>query len=409
MRNRILRGGSYPIVVYDLLDKKVVDEITDYALYLADKVALNEKTISSKINNIVRFANYVSNMPNRSRKVRPFASRLSEVCDADLIRFRDDDLIAVSENSRSYLDPRRARATVNARLASIYHWFWWLLSTSRIETYVVGPGNCSIEVRERTTLNQGRMRGRSTRRTLPYLEMPLLFKEVHRSGRHDTGFVPSREIADEVVARIMSRQSSDFRNTRDALIVDLAVEVGLRVGSIASLMTSDFKQKEIEISMEDSILVTPSVQKFSYQNSFYVPLWLAVRVCNFIEERDKHLRMRGFDVRKATKYIFIAERSCLALTSRSVSQTIGRELRSLGAPKGTSIHAFRALFCTEEIEQEIDERLKLGLDTSTASVSAAVALKMGHRDPMSLFPYVSRSFSRRGAKARASRESIPRN
>lgn len=201
----------------------------------------------------------------------------------------------------------------------------------------------------------------------------------------------------------MSRSSSEYRNLRDALIVDLATEVGLRVGSVVSLVDSDFDQAEIERTVDTTMLITPKRQKFSYENSFEVPIWLALRVCALVKLRDELLKSKGKRVAVAAGAIFVNELRCTPLTARAVSQQISEVLRSLGAPKGTSIHAFRGLFCTEEIESEIDERVRLGLDTSTASVSAAVALKMGHRDPMSLFHYVARALSLRAARERATR------
>lgn len=394
--SRIIRAGSGSIVVYDLKAKTVVHELTDYALFMFDKCRLDQTTVCTAVNSLVRFCNHL--LKKQRKRVRPLMEVVAGITDKSLEVFRNDDLKAVRSNSRSRNNEHTAKATVNARLASVYQWIWWLKTSGHLPVNVAGPSGCAITVSEAY-----RPANRRITQFRVALDMPLLYPDAARRGRHKTGFVASRETTDGAVEVLMSRPSSEYRNLRDALIVDLATEVGLRVGSVVSLLDSDFDRAAIERTMEPTMLVTPRKQKFSYQNSFDVPIWLALRVCALIEIRDEHVESKGKKAVVTEGAIFINELTCKPLTSRAVSQLISRVLRSLGAPKGAAIHAFRGLFCTEEIEAEIDERSRLGLDTSTASVSAAVALKMGHRDPMSLFSYVSRSESLRAGRERAAR------
>jgi hypothetical protein len=76
-----------------------------------------------------------------------------------------------------------------------------------------------------------------------------------------------------------------------------------------------------------------------------------------------------------------------------------RAAKAIGAPKGASIHTLRAYFLNAWIDEEIDRRIGLGLDTSTASIAASAAIVMGHKSPTSIFPYVARAQSLRGVTA----------
>lgn len=393
---RIVRAGNISIVVYDLASNAIVHELTDYAIFMFDKCRLDQSTVSVIVNGLVRFCNHILSIS--SSKSRPLIEVVAGLTDSLLEEFRDDELKAVRLNPRSRNSEPKAKSTVNGRLASVYQWIWWLQNSGRLPVHIAGPSGCAV-----TAAECGSTRGSQNKSFRVTLDMPLLFRDAARRGRHKTGFVATRDTTDEAVKILMSRSSSEYRNLRDALIVDLATEVGLRVGSVVSLLDSDFDRAVIENAADVTMLVTPKRQKFSYENSFEVPIWLALRICALIELRDELLVQKEKSRAVTQGAIFVNELRCTPLTSRAVSQQISGVLRGLGAPKGTSIHAFRGLFCTEEIEAEIDERVRLGLDTSTASVSAAVALKMGHRDPMSLFSYVSRALSLRAARERAGR------
>lgn len=409
---RIFKGGSgLPIVIYDLVAEVVVAEATDYAFHLLVHEGLSGTTVDTATNHIVRFANFILSEPRR--RVKPWSLReaLHGLTNSRVKAFRDRELDLVMVNFRSRQKKRKAKATVNARLAAVYHWLWWLRGEGFLSENVVGPKDCAVEMGALSNQEISRRKSRRTnysreRRKVASrerLSMPLLYTDAEGRGRLKTGFVPSRDIVDKVVECLMKRESSQYRNLRDALIVDLAVEVGLRVGSIASLKVSDFDERLIENTLEPTVSITPSVQKFSYENSFDVPVWLALRVCSLIRIRDEHARARGAMATLSHQHIFVSDRTFGPLKSRSISQLLSEILRSLGAPKGTSIHAFRGLFCTEEVEREIAHRVEKNMDTSAASVSAVVAMRMGHADPNSYFAYVSRAMSRRAAQDRAKR------
>lgn len=400
--NRILRSAGHPIVAYDLVRELVVSEITDYAYHLQEEKKLGGITIDATLNHVIRFVNYLFESWIGRLRPRNTLDAVNSLSDVVIERFRDLELRLVLENPRSFRVESVAKATVNSRLAAVYRWIWWLKEHGIIKDGLIGPSDCAVTLRLKEPYRVGFGRSRHSSKVLhTSLNMPLLYRDAQGGGKHDSGFVPSRMTADDSVALLISRNSSEFKNLRDALIVDIAVETGFRVASIASLLVTDFNRKAIENHQGVTYPVCPKIQKLSYSNTFHVPIWLALRVCEFLDVRERFIKEKYFDMKFAESNIFISERDGKPLKSRSISQLIGRILRGLGAPKGVSIHSFRRLFCTEAIEDEINDRVRLGLDTSTASVSAAIALKMGHSDPMSFFPYVSRAMSKKFAEERA--------
>ncbi|MNR59878.1 hypothetical protein D3C85_1812310 [compost metagenome] len=52
------------------------------------------------------------------------------------------------------------------------------------------------------------------------------------------------------------------------------------------------------------------------------------------------------------------------------------------------MHAFRHRFINVAILEETRYRLAAGLDTSTDAVTAAVCMRVGHKNPDSIRPYV---------------------
>lgn len=298
--SRIVRAGSFSIVAYDLAARTVVHELTDYALFMLDKCRLDQSTVSDAINDLVRFCNH--QLANATSKARPLIEVIAGLTDNSLASFRDDDLKAVLSNSRSRNNEAKAKDTVNGRLAGVYQWIWWLQNSRRLPTTVAGPSGCAVTAAE--------VRRSASGRKKPFrvtLDMPLLFPDAARRGKHKTGFVATRETTDGAIEVLMSRSSSEYRNLRDALIVDLATEVGLRVGSIVSLVDSDFDQAAIESTVDTTMLVTPKRQKLSYENSFEVPIWLALRVCSLIGLRDELLESKEKGVTVTKGSIFINE------------------------------------------------------------------------------------------------------
>jgi len=202
---------------------------------------------------------------------------------------------------------------------------------------------------------------------------------------------------DDVAAQLMDANQEPYIRLRNALFVDIAATVGLRRGSINSLTIDQFVRRELQAVDAPTVRIRPASQKFGYENDFEFPVWLALQVCDFVEGARADLVERVHKGVSVTRNrVFLSSRAAKPMTDRAMSQVVSRAMRAIGAPKGSAVHVLRSYYANEQIELEIDHRLARGLDTGTAAISAAVSLRLGHRNPHSLFAYVARAQSRRG-------------
>jgi integrase len=203
-------------------------------------------------------------------------------------------------------------------------------------------------------------------------------------------------VADEGVVEAMHQHFADGQSEpyvfhRNALWADIAEVVGFRRASICSLRITQFDRATLELEQGPVVLITPPSQKFGYQNDFQFPVWLALRVCEFDDRyRAPMLERKRVSKTKSQDRIFLSSRTGAPMTDRSMTRIMSQAMRSAGAPKGVAGHALRAKFCNDLIRSEYDARLEKGMDTSTLAIASAVAWRMGHRNPDSLFAYVSK-------------------
>jgi integrase len=352
-------------------------DATDFALALTDDLGWSMLTAGQEMENLMAFLRYLD-----SEGVSVF-----RVTDHVLRDFREAELLHVQSNPRSSGALRKAKSTVNQKLRTAYRWLLWLRMTDRVEGGLIGASGCQVACE-----GSWPPRRSSVKSTSAY---PLLFRRLGANNQHRTGFVPDVFMVDQMSEALM--QTNDYIGRRNALLVDIAATVGLRRASINSLTIDQFDAEVIARTQKDTIRIKPLAQKFGYENDFNFPVWLALNIRDFIEgpraELVAHLRT-GESLTK--RRIFLSARDGKPMTDRALTQQVSRAAKAIGAPKGASIHTLRAYFLNAWIDEEIDRRISLGLDTSSASIAASAAIVMGHKNPMSIFPYVARAQSLRG-------------
>jgi hypothetical protein len=355
-------------------------DATDFALALTDDLGWSMLTAGQEMENLMAFLRYLD-----SEGVSVFS-----VTDHVLRDFRDAELINVQSNPRSSGALRKAKSTVNQKLRTAYRWLLWLRMTARVEECLIGSSGCQVACE-----GSWPPRRSSVKSTSAY---PLLFRRLGTNNQHRTGFVPDMSMVDQMSEALM--KTNDYIGRRNALLVDIAATVGLRRASINSLTIDQFDAEEIDRTQKDTIRIKPLAQKFGYENDFNFPVWLALNIRDFVEGPRAKLI---FDLRISEsitkRRIFLSARDGKPMTERALTQQVSRAAKAIGAPKGASIHTLRAYFLNAWIDEEIDRRIGLGLDTSTASIAASAAIVMGHKSPTSIFPYVARAQSLRGVTA----------
>jgi hypothetical protein len=375
------------LIVYELgKHPKVSDELTSFALNRLDEACLDYETTYQAILNVAAFFSHCT-----SHGIEP-----SKANDRELKAFAEQELKRVLVNPRSLGDERVAKSTVNSKLMSLYRWFLWQRESGRIPAHWVGPKGTRIRI--------GVPLGSPIDSRISPSTVKALFKNTSATDEGITKHLLLADEQDGLQAKIMSSSQSEFIRHRDSLILDIGCETGFRRGSINSLRKEQFDRSLLAACKSETVLLKPPRQKFSRGTTYEVPLSLALRIADFIDgPRKRFLEDIGQDENSVPE-LFLSERTGLPLKDRSITRIFSTLMRSIGAPRWNAVHVFRRRYTNVMIAEETAERIRLGLDTSTASIAAAVAMKLGQRNPKSIIPYVILHQSRLGMKLSAKNE-----
>jgi integrase len=371
-----VRDGRY-VVARWRNNGRLILELIDYSIYLSRQCALSNLTVEVTIYNVVRLMSFC----------RENTLSLVDIDDVKIREFRDSEFVRLRDRICQRGSDKIQKRTVNSRLKSIYNFMFWYQEYRLGSKDLIGPSGCNI----RSTINS--TAGKSDRNRTPKLLYPLLFplsgaKSKHRPVKAATGTVKEGMISH------FNSLTDDYLASRNTLILDIADTLGMRRASINSLTcTQFFAALENEEALVD-LVVVPSSQKFSYQFSYTFPFQLVSSVLQYIEGPRKALLGRlKVPTSVSQDRLFLSSKTGKPLTDRAITGFIASAMRLSGMPKG-SIHVFRHKFINDEVEREIMRRIELKLDTSIESIAAAVAIKVGHANPNSLYTYISDAFSR---------------
>lgn len=379
--------GEPTVLAYDLVSKRMIPELSDYAVHLVDK-GRSYETVTQEVRHLALLWEFL-----RLRSLT-----LQKVDDEVVRAFRDAELEATLKKSNSRGREDLAKATVNTKLRRIYHWLHWLQTHERLPAGHVGErGKVTSSV-----VNPSDRKHRSERRRQhTSYSCPLLFNvRGGKSKHHLSKHVPNEQTVDELHAYFFSQATSEFIAERNCLFVDIVSRLGMRRGSVNSFLQDQFRQEDIDGAL-DEFWVVPKQQKFGYSFSFPVPLDLARNINRFIEQILKPmLEKNAIPESTHQGHIFLSARDFRPMVNRSITQIISRAMRDLGFPKGVGPHSFRWKFAGENLSEQVDRRREMGLDTSARTIAAETAMLMGQMNPASLYPYAVASLSKTARKGR---------
>ncbi len=218
---------------------------------------------------------------------------------------------------------------------------------------------------------------------------PLLFRRTSSKSKHRTSYTPDYETFLALYRHFIAHGIPEIHE-RNCLILKIAFEAGLRLGSIASLKISDFNLEKIQ-SSDHAFTITPAVQKFGRTNSFNISISLAMDVHEYIVWARNFLVQR---VGSNSDHIFLSITDGSPLHATSISSTFSKASKVLGLPYRSGIHSRRGLFTENLIGYEMDARRELGFDTSVESIGMVVSKALGHSSPLSQQSYIRSSKSR---------------
>jgi hypothetical protein len=377
-------------LVYDLSERRIISEISDYADVLQFTRQNSLLTVEQGLNHLVEFWRHLV-----AKNVR-----LGGVSDVVVEEFRDANYAKVLAAASHRGNPNAAKATVNLKLYRIYDWLVWLQKSRRLPVGTIGHHGLVTAIID--AQKAARPRGRSgwTQRQRKY---PLLFKIQNANAKHNAAAaVVTESHVEELAKRLMAPQDS-FVSQRNMLFADVADTAGFRRGSICSLDVRQFELDAIERA-EGEFLVTPYRQKFGYMNTFGISIALAYRIRQFIDDYwQVWVRGRNLASSVHNHKLFLSRNTGRPITERAMTQIISAGFRAIGFDKGVGAHALRGKFTSEACDDELAERMELGLDTSNWSIAAAIAPKLGHSDPSQYYRYASSSQARQARIARDGR------
>lgn len=370
--------GDDGTLVYDLEQLCVVRDLSDFSLHLLSScVQASPITERIRMEHLVEFRCHFATLPPH------------ELSDHFLEHFRNAQYEKVLVRAQSIGSKGAAKETVNGKLVSVYKWLEWMQEGGRIPKNTIGAIDCRVTAYPRASASRGAHASSSGGR------YPLLYRRTGQGSKHRASLALTATQL-EMVSEHLVEKRSEYVGMRDALVLDIAVETGMRRASINSLRASMFERSALVSQRGTTFSICPAIQKFNYEDDINFPVELGLRVLAFIEgPREDLLGAKSKFAKNAGDRIFLSARNCSPMTDRALSQSLSAIMRAVGIGKGVALHAGRRAFATNRIQTETDRRVELGLDTSTASIAAAVSIEMGQRNPNSLFPYVAREQSRR--------------
>jgi len=382
-RVHLYRRADGIVVAYDLQGRRLLHDLVDYSMYLIDKLHLNPETVYQRI---VQIALFVEELILRNFEYW-------QISNAFIKDFRGRQMMAaLGGASRGAPDAlRRAEQTVNAILHPALTWLFWVSDRGSLLPNQIGPVECSITC-TRTVLHNGRAT----------ISSPLLFP-WKRPGGARVGKTPSDIQLDIAREFLIESAESEYCKQRNLLILESALESGLRADSLASLRCAQFNALRIECAVSDTYPVVPDRQKFSYQTEYLIPLSLAANITNFIcGARAVFVDQLNLSEVKTADGVFLSEKTGKPIKARTLTTIMSRAMRHAGLLPGSGAHALRRRFADDKIVEEICYRIENSMDTSSQSIAFALMQELGHTTTDSLFKYVSSNSARlhREAKSR---------
>lgn len=378
-------------VVYDLKDKCVVHEISDYLQHMGDDSHLSGLTIEHGAQHLIEFWAFLEKKSCRLNAINN-----------DIVReFRDANYAKVKASKAHRGSDDNAKVTVNQKLRRIYDWLIWLQRKNYLPIGTVGRHGLVSAIFD---ANEGQKPLRRSRQRGSTANYPLLFRTRVTNARHHA---PGSAVSDEHVSQVCAHfheAHDSFVAHRNILFVDIADSAGMRRGSICSLRVDQFSIDALH-KARGEFLVRPARQKFGYTKTFGIDLSLAFRIRGFIDDYWlPWIEAKGIPLSMHGGALFVSAKTGRPITERHMTQAVSAVFRTLGFPKGIGPHTLRGKFASTMADRELMERRELGLDTSNTSIAASLAMKLGHNDPTQFYRYAASSQARQARVARESKD-----
>ncbi|WP_459619517.1 hypothetical protein [Burkholderia sp. 3C] len=385
---KIIDGKAY-VVAYDLRAGMIVWSLVNYAIFLTETLFLEPSSIDAALRSVTTYRNFLIKKfaVDRKKQVDEFQASTDALMEA----FRDEEFEVVRSRWNSSHEDAVAKRTVNRKLVHIYNFLNWYQFSNRFANFFGGEHGAvttslkseDINIRK-NPLNEGGSKYR----------YPLLYRRVGERARQPRGYEATQKNVD-ALRHYFFENFTDYVAIRNNLIMDIADRIGWRRGSINSLTCDQFSDFSLDKMTDRGLICVPAKQKNGYLDSFYIPPALVFRIVEFIRgPRQTLVEEMGWRQVSGVGPVFISARDGCPLEDKTISTIFGKAFSAIGVEKRAALHSLRTKFVNDAIAAETDARLKLGLDTSSDSISAAVSHDLGHHNIDSIKAYTSANQTR---------------
>lgn len=333
-------------------------ECIDYLIDCVDRQRLRSPSVELRAYALKMWVEYINSK----------SLSLLEVTDFTFVEFAEHSVSKKSK--RTFGDPQARRRSANQVLRCIYLFYSWLQRSEYGESIaLLGPSQCQVT----STLNcPGKHRSR--------FNYPATYRFAGENSKHNRNYVPSENDRRLIVAHFYAKYPDGLAQ-RNALVLDLALNVGWRRSSILSLTVDQF----LGAPERDCTLISPPEQKFGYTLAFSVDSTLVSRVLGYIGgHRAEVVRRTG----TSSQNVFLNENLGRPLSAGAITRVFAEARMALGLPVGVGLHSWRRAFAIATMAREIERRRRLGVDRPFSDIAAVVADRLGHESLRSQDAYI---------------------
>ena len=380
-------GTVCKFLVFDLHLKALVHDLTNFGDFLTKERGAHVLTTYKKLTHAIRFKEFC--------RLKGVALRF--ISDTNLTDYRDWEMSQVVASPSHRGDERTAKRTTNAKLDSVFDLLRWHQQRgelTRASAYIPKRADGGKYNRERVAQRSS-----------------VYFTKTGKAAKHHSGFILGDEELRSVLEHAVESRNDPHAAHRNWIMGRIGHLVGLRRGSVNSLLAGDFERRSLEKklmrSRDDGITLVPKDQKFDYNKAYFFPAWLCYEICSFCENYRApliSLRNDGKDVSRGR--LFLSSTTAKPMAATSISRIYRVLMAEVDAPKGVAFHILRDVFASARLAEETEYRVEAGLDTSTKSLSTAVSMAMGQEDPNSMFRYVQEQQSVHAQKRAAEKKRL---
>lgn len=298
-----------------------------------------------------------------------------QVTDEHIKQFRDQKINQINKSE-----------TTNFKLEVIYEFYWFCQEELNLFHNKIGQKKLGVDIvsrladRKNGLIKSGRrLKGGGT--DIYPLKLPVQSRQ-HGSTQHF-----SSEIEERRLREYWRKNSNHWVAARNSMILETAEFMLWRQGELQSLKTTDFTDKLIAEAKNDKYYIQPSLQKFSYTNTFPMPLALAIKINKYIkEERKELLDAKNIDEKVARHHLFLNKNSGKPLARKAgISKIMSDGFKAIGVlNKRVGAHSIRRGGGVREATKIIQRYKDIGVIPTPRQVIHELCCKLGHSSESAL-------------------------